>query len=167
MAAEIERKFLVAGEFPFDHSTTIVQGYLSLDPERIVRVRIESGCATLAIKGRTEGITNLEFEYEIPEADARILLRLSAGKLIEKTRYRRRSGVHTWEIDVYRGGNSGLVIAEIELDDELEQFHVPDWIGQEVSYDPRYRDANLALNPFENWARFTDGPPLSCRTNAL
>ena len=151
MAIEFERKFLVVGDFPTENSSSILQAYLSLDPERIVRVRIESGYATIAIKGRAKGISHLEFEYQIPEKDARKLLTLSVGKPIEKDRYRCTCGLHTWEIDVFRGANRGLVVAEIELDDELEQFELPDWIGEEVSEDPKYRNAMLALNPYKQW----------------
>ena len=151
MALEIERKFLVVGNFPDENSSSILQAYLSLDPKRIVRVRIESGYATIAIKGEANGISHLEFEYEIPEEDARQLLTLSIGTPIEKNRYRCKYGLHTWEIDVFRGANCGLVVAEIELDDELEQFELPDWIGKEVSYDPKYRNAMLVLNPYEHW----------------
>jgi adenylate cyclase len=151
MATEVERKFLVTGKFPTESSTAIVQGYLNLDPERIVRVRIESGLATLAIQGKTEGVRHLEFEYQIPESDARELLAISVGRQIEKTRYHCTYGTHTWEIDVFQGMNRGLVVAEIELDDEFEQFDVPEWIGKEVSDDPRYRNAVLSLSPYEQW----------------
>ncbi len=151
MATEIERKFLVVGDFPTESASSIVQAYLNLDPERIVRVRIESGAATLAVKGGVKGIRHLEFEYQIPEADARTLLTLSVGNTIEKTRYHCTYGLHTWEIDVFRGANRGLVVAEIELDDESEEFEVPEWIGKEVSEDLRYRDAMLAVNPYGQW----------------
>lgn len=151
MAAEIERKFLVAGELPAGQETDIVQAYLCLDPERTVRVRIESGSATLTIKGQAEGITRPEFEYPIPLDDAQELLLLALGKPVEKTRRRAQAGAHSWEIDTFHGANAGLVVAEIELQSESETFEKPAWLGREVSNDPRYLNAKLAQAPYSSW----------------
>jgi adenylate cyclase len=151
MATEIERKFLVTGELPDGQDTDIVQAYLSLDPERTVRVRIESGSATLTIKGRTEGISRLECEYPIPLADARELLGLALGEPVEKTRRRSRVGIHTWEIDRFHGANDGLVVAEIELETESDTFERPSWLGEEVSSEARYLNAKLAQAPYGSW----------------
>ena len=115
MSIEIERKFLVTGTFPVEKSSDIIQAYLSISSELVVRVRIESGYATLAIKHRIHGISHLEFEYEIPKNDADELLKLAVGNLIKKTRCNYTYGLHTWEVDVFHGENSGLVVAEIEL----------------------------------------------------
>jgi adenylate cyclase len=151
MPSEIERKFLVTGDFPRDESTEITQGYLSLDPLRTIRVRAESGKAMLNIKGKTVGITRAEFEYSIPLDEAETLLKLSLETIIEKTRYRVRQNFHTWEIDVFKGANEGLIVAEIELQSEAEEFEKPEWLGEEVSTDPRYTNARLATTPFKAW----------------
>lgn len=151
MATEIERKFLVSGAFPDGKATEIVQIYLSLDPQRTIRVRIESGKATFNIKGKTEGITRTEFEYPIPLPDAWELLKLAIGSPIEKTRHRISHGAHTWEVDVFHGANQGLIVAEIELASESQSFEKPAWVGEEVSTDFRYTNASLATHPFQSW----------------
>lgn len=151
MATEIERKFLVSGEIPAGEETKITQAYLNLDPERTVRVRIESGIATLTIKGKTEGISRAEIEYEIPLADAEGILKLAVGSAIEKTRRRVAIGEHTWEIDTFHGANAGLVVAEIELSSESEKFDHPVWLGEEVSGDSRYANSQLVERPFTGW----------------
>ena len=151
MATEIERKFLVAGDIPDGEDNDITQAYLNLDPGRTVRVRIESGQATLTIKGRNTGISRPEFEYPIPLADATELLKLSLGAAIEKTRRRVIAGELTWEIDTFRGANTGLVVAEVELQSEGQAFDRPDWLGAEVSDDPRYCNSMLVETPFCNW----------------
>lgn len=151
MATEIERKFLVSGEIPDGDDSTIVQAYLNLDPERTVRVRIESGQATLTIKGKTRGISRAEFEYPIPEADAIELLKLAIGKAIEKTRRRIVVGKFTWEIDIFGAANLGLIVAEIELQSESDGFEKPSWLGAEVTSDLRYANSNLIKLPFTTW----------------
>ena len=151
MPTEIERKFLVRGELPDGDDTQIVQGYLSLDLERIVRVRIESGRATLTIKGKPTGISRPEFEYPIPEQDAVELLKLAVGQPIEKTRRRIASGGSTWEVDIFDGANQGLVVAEIELQSESDEFERPEWLGDEVTDDPRYANCMLIQAPFGEW----------------
>ena len=156
MAIEIERKFLVVGDGWRDQvedETRLVQGYLTEDARTTVRVRIRGETAWLTLKGATQGISRLEFEYPIPVADAETLLReLAVSPLIEKTRYRVRHGGHLWELDVFAGANAGLVLAELELERVDEVFERPDWLGAEVSDDPRYFNANLARHPYGAWS---------------
>ena len=151
MATEIERKFLVAGELPEGEDSQIAQAYLSLDPERTVRVRIESGVATLTIKGKAQGISRAEFEYVIPLEEAEHILELAVGSAIEKTRRRIVVGKHTWEVDIFHGANEGLVVAEIELECEHDDFVKPDWLREEVSSDRRYFNSSLVSTPFKDW----------------
>ncbi len=151
MPVEIERKFLVAGEFPCEDSVSMVQGYLSRDSERTVRVRTVGDRAMITIKGATRGISRVEFEYEIPLTDALELMKLTVGSLIEKTRHYHRVENHTWEVDVFEGANAGLVIAEIELQSEDEPFDKPAWAGEEVSDDPRYANSSLSIEPYCEW----------------
>ncbi|MCK7578508.1 MAG: CYTH domain-containing protein [Chromatiales bacterium] len=156
MAVEIERKFLVVGEGWRDQvedETRLVQGYLNQDARTTVRVRIHGETAWLTLKGKTQGISRLEFEYPIPVEDAETLLReLAVSPLIEKTRYRVRHGGRLWELDVFAGANAGLVLAELELETVDEHVERPDWLGTEVSDDPRYFNVNLARNPYRDWS---------------
>lgn len=149
MASEIERKFLVANGSWHDGSpgVRIAQGYLSLDPERTVRVRLAGENAWLTVKGLTRGITRAEFEYPIPADDARALLELCLPSVIDKTRHRIDFGGHVWEVDVFHGANDGLVLAEVELDDASVCPELPPWVGREVSSDARYFNASLAVHP--------------------
>lgn len=159
MTVEIERKFLVKDDrWRTDaHGQPIVgipfcQGYLPVTDGTTVRVRIEGACAKLTVKGKTRGISRLEFEYGIPVQDARQMLEnLCEKPLIEKTRYCRSELGHVWEIDEFSGDNKGLIVAEIELDSEDEQPPLPDWVGTEVSADPRYFNAALVRHPFKDW----------------
>jgi adenylate cyclase len=153
MAAEIERKFLVAEDSWRDGSAgvRIAQGYLSQDPDRTVRVRLAGDNAWLTIKGRTEGITRAEFEYAIPADDARTLLEMCLPSVIDKTRHEISYAGHLWEIDVFHGDNEGLVVAEVELADESISPDLPPWAGAEVSSDARYFNSCLASNPFKKW----------------
>lgn len=151
MPIEIERKFLLAGDPPPSEGVEMKQAYLCKDPERTVRVRFEGDRAVLTIKGKAAGLTRPEFEYEIPVEDARELMKLSVGDVVEKTRHYHRLGRHVWEVDVFHGANAGLVIAEIELNDEDEAFEKPDWVGVEVSDDRRYSNASLSTDPYSNW----------------
>jgi CYTH domain-containing protein len=150
VAAEIERKFLVRDGSWNDGSpgVRIAQGYLSLDPERSVRVRLAGENAWLTVKGATSGITRAEFEYPIPLDDARALLEICLPSVIDKTRHRIRAGGHLWEIDVFHGANEGLVIAEVELADESVILDPPPWAETEVSSDFRYYNTSLAVTPF-------------------
>jgi len=151
MPVEIERKFLITGEPPLKNGVAMIQGYLCKDIERTVRVRTEGERAVLTIKGSTVGISRAEYEYEIPLAEARELLAMAVGPLVEKTRYYHEDGKHTWEVDVFQGDNAGLVIAEIELGSEDEAFEKPDWVGSEVSGDSRYSNSALSELPFLHW----------------
>lgn len=152
MGVEIERKFLVRGEAPLDRGdgVPIRQGYISRDEAIAVRVRRAGERAYLTIKGERSAIERAEFEYEIPVADAEAMLaELCTPPLIEKTRFRVRHGARTFEVDVFAGANDGLVLAEIELASPEEAVELPDWIGREVTDDPRYRNASLAAQPFD------------------
>lgn len=154
MGLEIERKFLLANNSwkVEGTGTEFRQGYLSTDPDRNVRVRVKGAQGFLTVKGRAEGITRLEFEYEIPLADAANLLEsLCEQPLIEKTRYRVEVAGDLWEIDEFHGDNQGLVVAEIELESEGQEFEKPAWLGEEVSHDTRYLNSNLARRPFTAW----------------
>lgn len=151
---EIERKFLVTGQGWREEARgeRFRQGFLSTDPERTVRVRIAGDRGTITVKGKSVGARRDEFEYEIPRADAEKMLdTLCARPLIEKVRYSLRHGRHVWEIDVFEGENSGLVVAEIELSSEDEDFDKPGWLGEEVTHDPRYFNSNLVARPFCEW----------------
>ena len=154
MAKEIERKFLVQARWkPQDEGIKIAQGYLSTVPERTVRVRIKGDKGYLTIKGKNQGISRAEFEYEIPRSDAEELLKLAEQPILSKTRYLEQHGNRLWEIDVFAGENQGLVVAEVELPDEQAEFSRPDWLGQEVSGDVRYYNANLIKKPFSLWKK--------------
>jgi CYTH domain-containing protein len=145
---EIERKFLVKGDFsPFvTKKVRIVQAYLTTTPERTVRVRITGDTAFLTIKGETNanGFSRLEFEYPIPVPDAQAMLKLAQPGFIEKERNYVPFGNHVFEVDVFHGVHEGLVIAELELQSETEAFEKPDWLGEEVTGDERYYNAYLA-----------------------
>ena len=155
MAQEIERKFLVAGDFKSDayQSMRIVQGYLSSNPERSVRIRIkgDKGYITVKGKGSESGMSRYEWEKEIPVEEAQELLKLCEPGVIDKTRYLVRSGNHIFEVDQFYGENEGLVMAEIELSVENEAFVKPAWLGNEVTGDKRYYNSMLIKNPFTKW----------------
>ena len=156
MPLEIERKFLVdltLLELPAD-GKLICQGYLPVDAgsKAVVRVRISGELAWLTIKGENAGAVRAEFEYPVPLADAKDMLRdLCDPPLIEKTRYDIRVDQHLWQVDVFHGDNQGLVVAEIELESADEAFGLPDWITAEVTHDPRYYNSNLRMHPFSRW----------------
>ena len=151
MATEIERKFLLTNEgwrTQICKSMDITQGYLSRG-ETTVRIRKSGSQAWLTIKGPSQGISRQEYEYPIPVADAdNMLQELCAGQLIVKTRHLVAAGQLTWAIDVFHGRHQGLMLAELELPDETTAFEQPDWLGREVSTDPRFRNSYLASNPF-------------------
>jgi adenylate cyclase len=152
MPLEIERKFLVTGDdWRRAEGEYLCQGYLSRDPNRTVRVRIAGDYAWLTIKGLNTGATRSEFEYDIPKSDAQQLLELCEKNCIEKIRRVINHRKHTWEVDEFLGANAGLIIAEIELESEDEAFDPPDWLGAEVTLDPRYYNANLSQHPFSTW----------------
>ena len=155
MSQEIERKFLVKGTYKqFAESfTRITQGYLSSIPERIVRVRINGDRGFITIKGvsNLSGISRYEWEKEIPAHEARELLVLCEAGIIDKTRYLVKVGKFTFEVDEFYGENEGLVVAEVELSSENEEFEKPSWLGEEVTGDKRYYNSRLAKLPFKKW----------------
>jgi adenylate cyclase len=160
MGIEIERKFLVIQDHWKFHiekslSTTMRQGYLSSQSERVVRVRIEKNAqgeqAMLTIKGKASGISRGEGEYAIPVEEAQQLLQLCEQPLIEKKRHRLKMDDVIWEIDEFFGDNAGLVIAEVELQTEDQHISRPDWLGDDVSLDHRYANANLFKHPYSQW----------------
>ena len=147
MGIEIERKFLVKDDSwraEADEGLECRQGYLVAEKGKSVRVRIMGEKAFLTIKGATSGIARAEYEYEIPCPDAEALLLLCCGNVLEKRRHLIRLGGMLWEIDVFGGRHTGLVLAEIELEREDQEFELPDWVGKEVSRDPLYFNAVLA-----------------------
>ncbi len=151
MGIEIERKFLVkdiSWRTAADEGVECRQGYLLSSKKATVRVRIIGDRAFLTIKGETTGITRSEFEHEIPVPEAEALLVLCGGEVVEKIRYSIEHGGMAWVLDVFRGENEGLVMAEIELDAEHQLFEIPPWTGREVSDDPRYFNSRLARHPF-------------------
>lgn len=155
MPQEIERKFLVKDgykQFAFTY-LRITQGYLSSDPERIVRVRIYGNRGFLTIKGVSSqsGMSRYELEKEISENEAHELLALCKPGIIDKTRYLVQHGKFTFEVDEFYGENEGLVIAEVELGSEEDEFDKPTWLGEEVTGDKRYYNSRLAITPFKTW----------------
>ncbi len=156
MSTEIERKFLVKGDAwrRLAPGTDYRQGYLHAGKDRTVRIRTVGDQAFLTVKGPTVGLSRLEFEYPIPYEDCLTLLReVAIQPVIEKTRYKIPMGRFVWEVDEFHGVNEGLVVAEIELPSEDTPFEKPDWIGAEVSEDPRYYNAMLATHPFSTWTQ--------------
>lgn len=153
MGTEIERKFLVTSDEwrGKAQSRRLVQGYLSRDPERTVRVRIDGDKAALTIKGKSAGATRAEFEYEIPLGDAELLLPLCLSPLIDKVRHIVIHEGHRWEIDEFAGDNAPLIVAELELSSEDEAFARPEWLGAEVTDDARYFNSQLAVHPYSRW----------------
>jgi adenylate cyclase len=155
MAQEIERKFLVIGDFKKDayKQTRITQGYLSSVPERTVRVRIKGNLGFITIKGigNASGASRYEWEKEIPVSEVEALLQICEPGVIDKTRYQVKSGIHTFEVDEFYGENQGLVVAEVELSVEGEAFVKPAWLGEEVTGDARYYNSMLMKNPYTKW----------------
>lgn len=152
MGKEIERKFLVKeGPWRNVKGTMYRQGYLNSAKERNVRVRTMEDKACLTIKGVAIGVSRMEFEYEIPLQDANELLEICEKPLIEKTRYKVQEGGFVWEVDEFFRENQGLIVAEVELESEDQEFPKPDWVREEVTGDPRYFNSNLIKNPYINW----------------
>lgn len=157
MGVEIERKFRVrAGFRPQGAGTEIVQGYLSRDPLRTVRVRLAGERGYLTVKGETCGASRAEFEYEVPAADARAMLALCAAR-VEKTRYRVPWAGHVFEVDVFHGASAGLVVAEVELADAAEEVALPPWTDGEVTGETRYYNAALVSHPYKLWTEEEKG----------
>lgn len=155
MATEIERKFLVKGDFSRDviNSQRIVQGYICSEPGRTVRIRIRGDEGFLTIKGPSDpkGLSRYEFEQPIALQDAEALLELCEPGAIDKVRCLIPCGNHLWEVDVFHGANEGLVVAEIELASEDEPFERPEWLGKEVSGNRRYYNSMLTKHPYCQW----------------
>ena len=155
MAIEIEKKFLIK-YLPLEkisHSHKIKQGYIVSEKDKVIRIRKKNNKYFLTIKGSNIGISRQEFEYLIPKEDGLILFNnFCKIGFIEKTRHYLELGKHTWEIDEFHGKNRGLIIAEIELKSENENFKIPNWIKKEVTTDPKYFNMNLIKNPFITWS---------------
>lgn len=153
---EIERKFLITSQdFKKEAFTQnrIKQGYLSSVPERTVRVRVKADRAFMTVKGASNdsGLSRFEWEKEIKLEDANQLLLLCEKGVIDKTRFEVKKGKHIYEIDEFYGENEGLIMAEIELNSENENFEKPSWLGKEVTSDNRYYNSYLSKNPYTNW----------------
>jgi len=159
MAKEIERKFLVSDDSWRQNAkgSFYRQGYLATVKARVVRVRTANAKGFITVKGVVEDITRLEYEYEIPYADAEEMLdNLCVRPLIEKHRYKTKHDGLEWEIDLFTGENQGLVLAEVELADENQKIRMPAWTGAEVSGDSRYYNVNLIRNPYCRWGVLKD-----------
>ena len=155
MPTEIERKFLVKSEEwrTLGTGTIYRQGYIATKKGTTVRVRLAGNQGYITIKGTSKGISRAEYEYPIPTEDAQEMLdNLCEPPLIEKTRYKIEIAGLIWEVDEFSGKNQGLIVAEVELTDANQTIEMPDWIGQEVSDDTRYYNANLAQHPYSEWS---------------
>lgn len=153
---EIERKFLVTSRAyreQASYTEPIIQGFLNTHPERTVRVRVMGNSACLTVKGKSNdsGSTRFEWETEIEAVAARELLELCEKPLMQKTRYHVHLGKHIFEVDEFEGENAGLVVAEIELESEDEDFQRPTWLGSEVTGDHRYYNSKLVKKPYTQW----------------
>jgi CYTH domain-containing protein len=154
MGKEIERKFLIQSDSwrALAKGTKYRQGYLNSAKERVVRVRTIDDKGFLTIKGITTGASRVEYEYEIPESEAKAMLdELCEKPLIEKNRYKIEYRGFIWEVDEFFGENQGLVVAEVELESEDQSYEKPDWTGEEVTGDPKYFNSNLIQNPYLKW----------------
>lgn len=157
MSQEIERKFLVAGDFrPFAKGVIrVIQGYISSDPERTVRIRVKEDKGFITIKGvsTASGMSRFEWEKEISVSEAYELLDVCEPGVIDKMRYLVEVGDHTYEVDEFHGDNEGLIVAEIELAAEDDFFVKPEWLGEEVTGDTKYYNSMLMKNPYKNWVK--------------
>ena len=153
MALEIERKFLVKGnDWRNVQGTMYRQGYLNSDKNRNVRVRVIDDRGYLTVKGISRGAARVEYEYEIPKAEADAMLdNLCEQPLITKMRFKIEFKGYVWEVDEFFGANQGLIIAELELESENQVFIKPEWIGEEVTGDPKYFNSNLIHRPYSKW----------------
>jgi len=153
---EIERKFLVKStDFKIEaiSEEKISQGFLNTHPERTVRIRVRGNKGYLTVKGKSNksGTSRFEWEREIKRADAEELLQLCEQGILEKTRYKINVDSHIFEVDEFHGENKGLIVAEVELEDENESFEKPNWLGKEVTGDIKYYNSQLSRNPYLNW----------------
>ena len=154
MGIEIERKFLVKDGSWREQAgagLSCKQGYLVTDRDKVVRIRVMGEKAYLTIKGATYGLSRSEYEYEIPVIDAEGMLQFCANVPVEKTRYLIEHAGMTWELDVFTGMNAGLIMAELELESEDQEFELPAWAGEEVSGDERYYNSYLTKKPYSRW----------------
>ena len=155
MAIEIERKYLVVNDkwkSSVESEAAMKQAYLATVENASILVRVAKGKAYLNIKSSTLGIRRSEYEYEIPLQDGEeMLANLTSGSVIDKVRYKVRCGEHIWDLDLFHGDNTGLVVAEVELTSEDEDFEVPLWVREEVSGDPKYYNASLVNHPYCDW----------------
>jgi len=155
MAQEIERKFLVNGDFKSSSNkqTRITQGYLSSVPERTVRVRVKGDKGFITIKGigNESGASRYEWEKEIPVGEVNELLKICEPGVIDKTRFLVEAGKHTFEVDEFYGDNDGLTVAEVELSSEDEAFEKPSWLGEEVTGQVKYFNSMLMKEPYKTW----------------
>ncbi|MCF7567319.1 CYTH domain-containing protein [Sabulilitoribacter arenilitoris] len=153
---EIERKFLVTSNnfknLAFK-STRIIQGFLNRDPERTVRIRLKDDIGVLTVKGKssTNGLSRFEWEKEISKQDAESLFKLCEKGIIDKMRYEVKVESHIFEIDEFFGDNEGLIMAEVELQNENESFKNPDWLGEEVTGNIKYYNSQLSKQPYKTW----------------
>jgi CYTH domain-containing protein len=153
---EIERKFLVTSNNFKEEAfkkTRIIQGFLNTDKERTVRVRLKGDRGFLTVKGLSsdDGLSRFEWETEIPETDAKSLLKLCEKGVIDKVRYEIKVDNHTYEVDEFFGDNEGLIIAEIELNHISEIFKKPLWLGEEVTGNEKYYNSHLSKQPYKTW----------------
>lgn len=171
MPIEIERKFLLKDDTWRNHINTngilCKQGYILAEKGKTVRVRVADNNGYVTVKGETAGARRPEYEYSIPVDDAEEMISLFCeNRIVEKIRYEITHDTNLWEVDEFLGENTGLVIAEIELEDENQDVHLPEWVGQEVTCDGRFANARLALHPYSMWEQTgTDckHPPGACR----
>ena len=147
MALEIERKFLVdaekISELNLSDGEKIFQGYLSTEKNKTVRVRVKGEKGFLTIKSKNVGIVRSEFEYEIPVDDAEEILKLCEPKVLQKVRYKVEHAGKIFEVDIFSGKHQGLILAEVELNSPNEKIDLPNWLGEEVSDNPKYFNSNL------------------------
>ncbi len=153
---EIERKFLVNSNRYREQASRkslIIQGYLNSDPQRTVRVRLKDQIGYITVKGKSSdsGLSRFEWEKEISKQEAETLLKLCEKTIVSKTRFEVSVANHLFEVDVFTGPNKGLVIAEVELSFEDEEFSKPDWLGREVTGEKRYYNSSLSKQPFVSW----------------
>ena len=154
MKKEIERKFIVLDESyktlgDYKHC---IQGYIPSREEPLIRIRTIGKKSFITIKSDVNGITRIEYEYQIPNEDAKDLLELFCKhSIVEKNRYLIHYKSTLWEVDEFLGDNAGLVVAEVELISEDQSYESPNWLGEEISTNKKYYNYNLAFHPYKNW----------------
>ncbi|WP_207532538.1 CYTH domain-containing protein [Desertivirga arenae] len=157
MKFEIERKYLLNKDkwanYEKPSGDFYRQGYILKDPAKTVRVRLTNSNAYITIKGSVKGISRVEYEYEIPQADAKELLDHFCSSELSKIRYKILFEGKVWEVDEFQGDNEGLIIAEIELESEDEKYNLPDWVIEDVTGDVRYYNSQLTEYPYKNWEK--------------